>query len=132
MFPFVDCLPALAVILDRPHLRPQLAVIGGHHPPFTAGSHDLVLAERPCTYVTNRADRAPFVARAMCLGAVFDNLEAMLVYQRHNRVHVAWPAREMYTDHRPGTWGQHSADGFGCYVLRLTIHLSKHRNRTAI
>jgi len=47
MLALIDSLPALAVILERPHLRPQLPVIRGDHPTLTAGSHDLVLAERP-------------------------------------------------------------------------------------
>src|SRR5690554_990254 len=45
MLTLIHRIPTLAVILVRPHLRPQLPVIGRHHAALTTGAHDLVLTE---------------------------------------------------------------------------------------
>src|SRR5690606_20670044 len=45
MITLVDGFPALAVILERPHTRPEFLIVGGHHATFATGGHDLVLTE---------------------------------------------------------------------------------------
>ncbi|MOA19711.1 hypothetical protein D3C78_1401140 [compost metagenome] len=52
----IDRFPALAVILERPHFRPQFAVIGSDHAALAASAHDLVLAERPGTDMADGTD----------------------------------------------------------------------------
>src|SRR5690606_8728267 len=109
--------PALAVVLVRPHARPQLAVIGGYHAAFPTGGHDLVLAERPAAHVPDGADRPALVASPMGLGAVLDHMQTALAGQLHDRVHIAGPAGQVNTDDRPGTLGQHRPHRIGGNVL---------------
>src|SRR5690606_13460720 len=91
MLALIHRFPALAVVLVRPHARPQLAVIGGHHAALTTGGHDLVLAERPAAHVPDGADRPALVASPMGLCAVLDHMQTALPRQLHDRVHVAGP-----------------------------------------
>ena len=123
----VDRLPALAVVLQRPHARPQPALVGGDHAALAAGGHDLVLAERPGPDMADGAHRAALVARPVGLGAVLDDLQAALGGQGHDRVHVAGPAGQVHADHRPGARGQHRADARGGDVLRIAVDLGEHR-----
>src|SRR5690606_24252127 len=69
MMLFVDRTPALAMILERPHARPQLPVAGSDHSAFSARGNDLVLAERPRPDIAEGTDAASVVAGAMRLGA---------------------------------------------------------------
>src|SRR3546814_10637903 len=72
---FIDRVPALDMILERPHARPEIAIVARHHAAFTAGGHDLVLAEGPGADMADRPDAAPLVARAMRLRAILDHLD---------------------------------------------------------
>src|SRR5690606_12015026 len=128
MVTLIHCIPGFAMILVRPHTLPQIAVIGGDHAALTAGSHDLVLAERPSTNMTNRANRAPLVTGTMGLGTVLDHKQIMLAGQFHDRVHIARPTGQMHTDDGLGALSQHRPHGVGSHVLRISIHISKYRN----
>src|SRR3546814_13496926 len=63
------------MILERPHARPEIAIVARHHAAFAAGGHDLVLAEGPGADMADRPDAAPLVARAMRLRAILDHLD---------------------------------------------------------
>ena len=110
MLALVNCLPALAVVFVRPHARPQLAVIGGDHAALAAGGHDLVLTETPGADMADATHRAPFVTRAMRLGAVLDHVQAALARQFHDGVHVAGHAGEVHADNHFGARGKDDGD----------------------
>src|SRR5690606_38225684 len=103
----------LAVILVCPHCTPQGFVICRHHATLAASGHDFVLAETPGTYMTDAAHAAALIASTMRLGAVLDDLEAILSGQRHDRIHIAGPASKVYADHGPGARSQYRFNGLG-------------------
>src|SRR3546814_19789580 len=90
---FIDRVPALSMILERPHARPEIAIVARHHAAFAAGGHDLVLAEGPGADMADRPDAAPLVARAMRLRAILDHLDTARGGEVHDRVPVTGPAR---------------------------------------
>src|SRR5690554_6213676 len=74
VLPLIHRIPALTMVLIRPHLGPQSLVICGHHAALAASGHDLVLAERPTPDMANGAHRAPLITGTMGLGAVLNNV----------------------------------------------------------
>src|SRR3546814_11384030 len=50
---FIDRVPALAMILERPHARPEITNVARHHPPFPAGGHVLFLSADPGPALTH-------------------------------------------------------------------------------
>ncbi|MNC58294.1 hypothetical protein D3C75_1080150 [compost metagenome] len=67
--------------------------------------------------MTNRTQRAPFVLRAMRLGAIFDHLEVVLLGQGHDRIHVTRPTCQMDTDNRSGARCQYRGNGLRGDIL---------------
>src|SRR5690606_36438141 len=49
----INTVKVLAMVFIGPHFFPQLFIIGGDHTAFTPYGHDLVLTERPGTYMSN-------------------------------------------------------------------------------
>ena len=128
----VHRLPAFAVVLVAPHPRPQRPVVGGDHAPFPAGGHDLVLAERPAAHMAETAHRAAAPGGAVDLGAVLDQIEAVLLGQRRHGVHVAGPAGQVHAHHRLGGRCQRRRHGLGGDVLAVPVHIREHRARAHI
>ncbi len=128
----VDGFPAFAMVLIAPHPRPQRAVVGGDHAPFPAGGHDLVLAERPAAHMAETAHRPAAPGGAMGLGAVLDQIEAVLLGQRRHGVHVAGPAGQVHAHHRLGGRRQRRRHGLGGDVLAVPVHIREHRARAHI
>ena len=117
MLALIDCFLALAVVLVAPHLAPESCVIGRDHATFTTRRHYLVLTERPGTDMSNTADRPAFVRSAMSLSTVLDDLKSELISQRHYRIHIAGPARQMHTDDCSRSRRDYSTDRFRGNVL---------------
>ena len=126
----VNRIPAFAMVLAGPHPAPQVAVIGGDHAALAAGGHDLVLTERPRANMADRADHPPLVTRTMGLGAILDHLQPVASGQRHDRIHVAGPARQMHHHHGTGARGQHGGDGLGGQIAAVAIAIGEHRRCT--
>src|SRR6185295_1724539 len=111
--------PALAMVLVRPHPRPQLRVVGSHHPALAAGGDDLVLAEGPGADLAERADAAAIDPRAMGLGAILDDREAAPVRKVAQRNHLARPAAEVHRKDRPGPFADDPFDTVGADVAAV-------------
>ena len=119
------------VILESPCLLPNLPVIGGQHPPFAGCGHDFILAKGESRGIPDRADRPPFVFCPMGLGTVFNNFKSMFPRHFQYRIHVTGPAGKMNGDNRPGTGGNHGAEGFGRHVLADRIDVGHHWHAAA-
>ena len=65
------------------------------HPTFASGRDDLVLAERKCAGVSERADESTVDARPVRLSAVFDDEDAMAMGKLHETRHVGGATIEM-------------------------------------
>src|SRR5687768_6968209 len=111
MLALVDGLPALAVVLVRPHPRPQFLVVSGHHPAFAAGGHDLVLAERPGADLAEASDHLSIDRGAVRLGAILDQAKAARVGEHAELTHFARPAAKMDRKDRLGPLGDQRLDG---------------------
>src|SRR5690606_35920678 len=118
----VHGLPALAVILVGPHPRPQRFVRGGDHAAFSAGGHDLVLAEGPCADVADGSDGPALVLRTVCLRAILDHVDPALAGQLHDRIHVARPAGQVHADDCSGIGGKYGFDGPRGDILRVSVY----------
>ncbi|SRR5260221_6419186 len=94
--------PVFAVVFERPHGRPIVLVVGGHHPAFAAGRNDLVLAERPRPDVTYASDASSLVRCSMSLGTIFNDLDAVSLGEGHDWIHVARHAAYVHTNDRLG------------------------------
>src|SRR5690606_36716468 len=117
----VHGLPALTVILVGPHPRPQRFVRGGDHAAFSAGGHDLVLAEGPCADVADGSDGPAHVLRTVCLRAILDHVDHALAGLLHDRIHLARPAGLALADYFSGIWGNYCFDGPPADILRVSV-----------
>src|SRR5690606_38571252 len=95
VFRGLDPVPILAVIFVRPSSLPQGLVVGGQHPAFSGGRHDLVLAEGEGGDIGEATDATTSMCGAVGLSAVLDQRDAVVVAQVHDGIHVARPASEM-------------------------------------
>ena len=126
-----DGVVALAMILVTPGTVPKLLVVCSHHAAFTTGRQNLVLTERECRYVPERADGFSFVRRAMSLSTILDNLQAMLLGQFKNWVHVTGPSGEMNRDNGFGFRRDRRPNGFRRDVLAIAVYIHAKRTRAA-
>src|SRR5437870_4348221 len=117
----------LSVILESPRPFPQFIVIGGQHTAFPTRGHDLVLAKGEGSSIAEASYRPPLVSCTMRLSTIFDDPEPMLASQLDDRIHVAWPTRQVNGNDRFGTWRQHFPDVVRSKRLTDRIYVREHR-----
>ncbi len=105
----------------------KLVVVGYQHAAF-AGVDMLVIVEAKAADVAYRADRFAFVMHARCLGCVLDDFEAVLLGQRHDRVHVAGLAENMHQHDGLSARRNDLGDGGGTDVKAIFIDVGKNRD----
>src|SRR5262249_33101684 len=121
----------LPMIFVAPCCFEDLFIVGGDHPSFATGRHDLVLAERESAGITDRADFPAVVSGSMRLGAILQHFQLVLPREFQNRIQIARPAREVNSDNRASTWRKHALDGSGSQVLALPVDVGKYGNGAA-
>src|SRR5580704_18584011 len=110
MLPSIDGFIALSVILESPGARPEVSVIRGQHSTFAPSGQNLVLAKRKHIYIAHRSNRMPFVNGSKRLRAIFNHFQSIFARTLEDRVHIAWPAREMHRDDGACTRAENSPD----------------------
>src|SRR5579862_6656232 len=131
MVPSIDGVVTLSMIFESPCTRPELSVIRRHHAPFATGSHDFVLAERESTCVPHGAHRASSIGSPLRLRAIFNNLQPVFACEFENRIHIAWPPREVHNDNGPRPLTEDLPDSSRRNVLRIFVDVSHNGNGSA-
>ena len=83
------------MVAEAAALPREIVVVGDDHAAFAAGREVLALAEAEAADVADRTGGAALVDAAEALRAVFDDLQIVLLRDRHDRVHVGDDAVEV-------------------------------------
>jgi len=84
----IDCLVVFAMVLIGPHSSPKISGVCGDHTAFACGRHDLVLAERECSDISQRSNRSALVSCPLRLSTVFNQEQAELLCQSADFIHL--------------------------------------------
>src|SRR5690242_1943478 len=132
MLMLVYGLPTLAMVLERPHLRPQVLVVGRYHAALAARGHYLVLAERPRANITYGADHPIADARTVRLGAVLNHRNVARSGYRHYIIHVCRPSAQMHGNDRTCSIRQRRFNGRGRDIAAVAIDIDEHRGGAGV
>ena len=126
------CVPVAPRFIDiEEHVAGNLFVIGDDHAAF-AGGHMLALLEAETADVTYRSRKSVTRFRKKCLCRVLDHGQIVLLRQRHDRLHIAWIAKQMCDDDRLGSFADFCLDRIGGDIQCFRVNFAKDGNHAAI
>ena len=104
----------------------QLVVVRYERPSITICAEVFSRIEREGAGITPRADHAAILGRAMCLRAVLDDPQAVLLGEGHDRGHVRRLAVKVHRDDAHGARREFRFKERGIDGERVRIGVAKH------